>query len=156
MPRRYAVTFENITVSAAQDLISVKGSTGKVCRLISIRLGCAVNTLATAQSLRTRVQFLPVTVTAGSGGSAATPQLTDPGDTAASCTGRINDTTQATTSGTAATVYENGFHIYAGEDYTFPTPIIFGLNQQVTYGLLVAPSGTVTLSGRMEVEEMGL
>src|SRR5882762_9725805 len=101
MARRYVVSFENVTVSAAQDLLSVKGTTGKVIRLISVKVGATNTTLVTAKSLQLRVQFLPATVTAGSGGGTATPRLLDPGDSAAAATARINDTTPATSSGTA-------------------------------------------------------
>lgn len=156
MARRYVVSFENVTVSAAQDLISVKGSTGKSIRLISVKVGATDTTLPTAQMLQLRVQFLPVTVTAGSGGGAATPRLLDPGDSAAAATARINDTTPATSSGTAVTIHTAGVHIYAGEDYTFPAPPVAGLNQQFSYGLLSTVTGTVHLSGNLEFEELGL
>ena len=65
MARRYIVSFENVTVSAAQDLISIKGSTGKTCKIISVKCGATNTTLVTAQSIRLRGQFLPTAVTAG-------------------------------------------------------------------------------------------
>lgn len=156
MPRRYVLSFENVAVSAPQDLLSIKGSTGKVVRLISCKVGATDTTLVTAQSLQLRVQFLPATVTPGSVGSAQTPNLLDPGDSAAAATGRKNDTTPATSSGTAVTIHAAGVHIYAGEDYTFPAPPLAGLNQQFSYGLLSTVTGTVHLSAQLEFEELGL
>jgi hypothetical protein len=50
---------------------------------------------------------LPATVTNGSGGGAGTVKPLVPGDAAASATSRINDTTQATTSGTAVDLWDD-------------------------------------------------
>lgn len=150
------MSFENVTISAAQDLISVKGSTGKTCKIKRIWLGATSTTLQTAQSLRLRARFLPVTVTAGSGGGAFTPAPVDPGDSAAGATARINDTTGATTNGTAVVLGTWGVHNYAGLDWVFTTPPIIGLNQQFTFDLLSTVTGTCAFSGGCEFEETGL
>lgn len=155
MPRTYTCSFENVTITAAQDLISVKGSTGKTCKIKRIWLGATNTTLQTAQSLRIRCRYLPATVTAGSGGGAVTPQALDPGDAAASATARINDTVQATTSGTAVVLMTQGVHNYAGLDYPFPNPPVIGLNEQFTFELLSTVSGTCAFSGGVEFEETG-
>ena len=43
-----------------------------------------------------------------------TPTKMETGDAAAAATVRINDTTQATTSGTALTIYEDAFSLLSG------------------------------------------
>lgn len=155
MPRMYTVIFENVTVSAAQDLFSLKGSTGKTIRCKRVVLGATNTTLQTAQSLRLRVKYLPATVTAGSGGTAPTPQLLDPGDAAAAFTARVNDTTQATTSGTAATLVATGVHNFAGWDFPMPDAPYAGLNEQITIDLPSTVAGTCAFSGTAYVEETG-
>ena len=159
MPRRYAITFEQVSVTGAQDLTLIKGGTGKILRILRVWVGSvsvANPAIApTSQSLSIRCRTLPTTVTNGTGGSAATPIPFDPGDTAATFTARVNDTVKATTSGTAVTNYENGAHIYSGDDHVFPNPPIVGSTSAFVFEMLSIPNGTVNLSGGVEVEEIG-
>lgn len=155
MPRRYSVTFENVAITAAQDLFQIKGAAGKMLRIISVKLGSTNTTLPTAQMLQTRARFLPATVTDGSAGTTPTPQTIDPGDAAASFTALANNTTKATTSGTAKTQHEAGVHIFAGEDYQFPDPPCIGPSESFVYELLSVPTGTANFSGKVIVEEIG-
>jgi hypothetical protein len=156
MPRRYVVTFENVSISAAQDLFQIKGAAGKILRIIGVKLGsCGDTTLQTAQGIETRARYLPVTVTDGSGGSTPTPAKLDPGDAAASFTALANNTSKATTNGTAITVHEGAFHNFQGEDYTFPDPPIVGPSESFVYELLSTVSGTCHMSGKVIVEELG-
>jgi hypothetical protein len=156
MPRIYTIGFENVAVSAAQDLVSVKGSTGKICRLLRAWLGATDTTIQTAQGLRIRFRYMAATITLGSGGTGSpTIQPVDPGDAAASFTAHTNDTSQATTSGTAFLLVAQGCHNYAGLDFSFPRPQIFGLNEGVTFELLSTVTGTCHFSGGVEIEESG-
>jgi len=61
---------------------------------------------AAEENIRISILRLPATVTPGSGGSTPTPQPMDSNNAAAGFTARCNDTTVATTSGTAATLGE--------------------------------------------------
>lgn len=157
MARRYRVFFENVAVSAAQDLIQIKGAAGKMLRIIRAWHGCTDTSIATSQMLSTRCSFLPVTVTDGSGGSSPTPQKIDPGDAAASFTAKANNTTPATTNGTKITLDESADHIYNGyrsqwDDKGAPA---IGPSESFVLELLSTVSGTVHLSGGVEVEEIG-
>lgn len=157
MGRIYDCNFENITVSAAQDLISITGGTGKVCRIKSVRVGATNTSIPTAQMIQLRCRNLPATVTVGSGGAAVTPRPRDIGDAAATVTSRRNDTTGATTNGTATIHYEDGVHLYAGLNYAFPPgqePTINPTGAFV-FELLSTVSGTVAMSGGVTVEEIG-
>src|ERR1700732_1239418 len=116
MSRVYSVTFENVAVSAAQDLIQIKGATGKMLRILRRWVSAVDTTIPTGQMIRLRERFLPVTVTDGSAGSTPTPVKHDQGDAAASFTALANNTTQATTSGTAVVIYATGCHIFNGFD----------------------------------------
>lgn len=155
--RTYDVSFENVTVTAAQDLTAIIGAAGKVLKIKRMRVGATNTSIPTAQMIQIRARFLPATVTNGSGGTAPTPRPLDPGDAAASFTARVNDTTKASSSGTATIMEETGVHIYAGYDFTYPQdarPTI-GPSEAFVFELLSTVSGTVALSGGVTVEETG-
>lgn len=157
MPRLYSVSFKFVTISAAQDLVAVKGSTGKTCRLRRVWLAMNDTTLQTAQGLRLNVKYSSATLTLGSGGSTPTARPLDPGDAAASFTNHCNDTTPATTSGAFTDLMPAGGHNYGGYDYTWPKgeEPVFGLNEGVVWELLSTTTGTCNFSGGATVEESG-
>ena len=155
MPRTYSISFEQVSVSAAQDLVQVKGAAGKTARILRAWVGATDTTIPTGQMLSVRCRFLPATVSDGSGGSTPTPRPLDPGDAAASITALANNTSKATTSGTALTLEENGFHIFNGYDYPFPRPPVIGPSESFVFELLSTVTGTVHLSGGVLVEESG-
>jgi len=157
MPRVYTVSFKAVTISAVQDLISAKGSSGKTCRVRRIWLYMNDTTLQTAQGLKLNLKYGNATVTLGSGGSTPTPRPVDAGDAAASFTAHANDTSQATTSGSFVDITPVGGHNYAGFDYTFPKgeEPVFGLNEGVIFELNSTVTGTCNFSGGMTIEETG-
>ena len=155
MARNYYVQFKNIAVSAVQDLISLKGSTGKTCRVLRFFVGATDTTIQTAQGLQLNVKYSSATLTLGSGGAAGVINPTDPGDAAASFTSRTNDTTQATTSGIFTNLPAVGVHNYGGWDFAFKNPPVFGLNEGIILELLSTVTGTCHFSGFAEVEETG-
>lgn len=156
MPRRYEVVGEGITLTAASDLIQIKGASGKMVQVIRWWWKPYDNSLPTAQVLATRCRFLPATVTDGSGGSSATPRPLDPGDAAATFTALVNNTTKASTSGTAATLDESGAHIYNGYEQQPEEPIIVPASTSFVFELISASiQGTIKAQVGVEVEEMG-
>ncbi len=155
MPRAYSVTFEQVSVAAPQDLLQIKGASGKILRILRVWVGSTDTTIPTSQQIATRCRFLPATVTDGSGGSTPTPRPFDPGDAAASFTALANSTSKATTNGTATVLDEHGDHVYAGYDYMFPKPPVIGPSESFVFELLSTVSGTVHLSGGAVVEELG-
>jgi hypothetical protein len=156
MARTYTVNTGSVAVSAAQDLLQIKGATGKMLRVMELWVSSPDTTLDTSQMLHIAVKYLPATVTDGSGGSTATPQPTDPGDAAASFTCKTNNTTAATTGGTASTLYDEGTHIYAGFNRRPGKPIcVIGPSESLVLHLTSVVSGTVNLCSGAEVEEIG-
>lgn len=151
--REYKVVFEKVSVTALQDLFQIIGATGKISLVTRFNLA-STDVTPTSQNCAIRVRFLPATVTNGSGGSSPTPQA-NPGDSAASFTAKANNTTPATTSGTAITHLEDAFFISAGYSFQFPTPIPVGPSESAVIELLNNPSGTITLSGTVWVTEIG-
>lgn len=155
MPRIYKVMFEGVSVAAAQDLLQIEGAAGKMLRILRRWVKNTDTTLATAQMLELRERFLPATVSNGSGGSTPTIAKNDPGDAAASFTALANNTTKATSSGTAVVLWEGAEHIYNGFDDVHMNPPPIGPSESYVFELLSTVSGTVHLSGGVEVEETG-
>ncbi len=157
MPRIYTVSFENVTVSAAQDLISLKLPAGKnmIVKVLRVWLGASNTSLQTAQSLRLQCKYTLATFTAGTVGTAPTPIPVDPGDVAASTTARANDTTPGTTSASFKVIMSQGVHNYAGLDWPFKNPPLFPLLGGFVFELLSTVSGTCAFSGGLEFEESG-
>lgn len=158
MPRQYRVTFEGVAVSAAQDLFQITGAAGKIVQPVKVVIK-ATNQSPTAQQLQFRIRFLPATVTNGSGGTTPTITRTDPGDAAASFTALASNTTKATTSGTAAILYEGGEYVFNGLEEVFDGLVIaqppIGPSEALVVELLAAPTGTLNLSGTILVNEIG-
>ena len=48
--RYYDVTFENVSVSAAQDLVQITGATGKMMFICEMWVGCPTTTLPRARA----------------------------------------------------------------------------------------------------------
>lgn len=156
MPRLYTCSFKNVTIAAAQDLISVLGVTNRVIRIQRIWLAMNDTTLQTAQGLRLNLKRGTATVTPGSGGAAVTPTPLDSGDVAATFTSRRNDTTPATTSGAFTDLFPCGGHNYGGLNVNFGNngPLCIE-GQTMIFELLSTVSGTCNFSGGMICEELG-
>lgn len=155
MPREYSVSFEKVSITAVQDLVTILGATGKMCRVKRCTIIDVESTAPTNEQLALRFRILPATVSAGSGGSMPTPRPFDPGDAAATFTAHANDTSKTTTSGTAEIVEEGGCNVFGGYDYFFPYPPLIGPTSAGVFELITAPSVTIICSGTVVVEEMG-
>lgn len=155
MSRIYTVSFENVSVAAAQDLIQIKGASNKMLRILRRWVGATDTTAPTQQMLRLRERFLPATVTDGSGGSTPTPVKHDAGDAAATFTALANSTTPASSSGSAVVLYTAGVHVFNGFDDIHDDPPTIGPSQSYVFELMSTVAGTVHLSGGVEVEEIG-
>ena len=100
--RIYTAGIDNVTIgTAVQDIFYIKAGAANGVELHYIELNAGGVTSPT--EIRLRLKRLPVTVTAGSVGTAPTMSALDSGDTkTATAVVRANDTTQSSTSGTAA------------------------------------------------------
>jgi hypothetical protein len=97
--RVYKTPFDNVSIAAVQDILSLKAGAANGIEIHQIDLTAGgVNSPA---EIRLRLKRLSAVVTQGTGGTALTPGPADSGDTkAATATVRANDTAQATTTGT--------------------------------------------------------
>ena len=151
--RMYSVSFDQQAVSAAQDLINITATSGMAFRVHRIELG--QRTLTTWEAKPIKLIRMPATVTAGTGGNTGViVPLGNQGT--ATVTARVNDTTPMTTSGTAAIIlardweFLNGFLVVFTPD---ERPLIT-VSQGLALNLPVAPSGSMTCSGSIIIEEV--
>ncbi len=152
--RIYTMAFQNVTLSAVQDALAVYAGSSKIFAVLSVNLGQITGT--TVANLRVRLRYLPSTVTSGSGGGAGTLKPFVPGDAAATITGRTNDTTQASTSGTAVDLWDDAWNTINGFLWVPPVPSrppVIGLSGAFIVSLDTAPSSIVA-NGSVTVEEL--
>jgi hypothetical protein len=165
MGRVYAVTY-NGTLTAAggnADLLSIQPADDKPCRLLGFLLSQTSEVGdAAEENIRITAQYFPATFTVGSGGSAitATKPPNDPANGPAwGFTARCNDSTVATTSGTASTFLDVGWNErntpweYMFPDSRFSTLAVQGTAIVVRCESTVADD--VTISVTFWIEEEG-
>lgn len=161
--RAYSLTFENVSISAAQDLFYIKPAADKVCIVEAVYLSNVGGTAdagdAQEELLRLACNRLPATVTVGSGGSASATGTLNPlavNDTSAGFTGRTNDTTPATTSGTARTLHADGWNVRVPYVWLPPPehrPLVANA-EAIVFKLLAAPADAVSCSGTIIIREL--
>jgi|SRR6185437_266452 len=153
MSRFYSIQFANVSISAAQDLFSVLSTASMAFRLCEFQLSADAPTVTAG--LRISIKRLPVTVTVGSGGAACTVNSLASTNAAATITARSNDTTRATTSGTAATLFSASINVLNGWQFLPPPEYrpSFAPSQGLVIGMEVAPSSTTVFDGYAVLEE---
>ena len=152
--RIYTMSFSNVTLSAVQDMLAVYAGSSKIFAVLSVNIGQVTGTSVANQ--RIRLRYLPVTVTAGSGGSAGTLKPFVSGDAAPTITGRINDTVQATTNGTAVDLWDDQWNIINGFLWVPPIPSrppVIGISGAFIVSLDTAPA-TIVSNASVTVEEL--
>lgn len=113
MSRMYSIPYSGTLTNAGgdTDLLYILPADDKPCRLAGWIIGQHSEFGdAAEENIRLSIIRLPATVTVGSGGSAVAPVPLDDIDAAAGFTARCNDTTVATTSGTAETKEESAWN----------------------------------------------
>ena len=154
MPRCYTVQFEDVTVSAVQDLFSLDAASDKPIELVALEFAQNTETGDAAEE-QLRIKVTRGNTTVGSGGTAPTPQPTSPNDTAAGFTARVNDTTQAS-AGTAVDLISTAFNVRVGYSWG-PVPFGMGIwtsgTSLLVVKLLAAPADALDLSGTATIIE---
>jgi len=158
--RCYTVTFSAVSVSAQQEFFYIKPAADKPvqiewAKITNVDLAAEAGD-AHEDFWRIELIYLPATVTVGSGGTAPTPGPLEVNDTAAGFTARVNDTTKATTSGTAVTIDADGMNNRIGYVY-LPTPEnrpVVANAAAIVLRLNSTPTGTNLLNGTMYVREL--
>lgn len=154
MGRMYTIECDNVSVSAVQDVLGAYSGASRVIKVHAIQMGA--NGQTTVGNYRIRLRHLPVTVTTGSGGTAPTPARTNPNDAAASFTARANDVTQATSGGTAVTIFADEFNPING--YYWQAPFRDAAPEATISEAMILSldsiSGTLNVNATMWVEEV--
>jgi hypothetical protein len=153
MGRVYEIPFNNISVSAVQDLISIQSTSGMAFKVLEVVLGQI--TVTTVESLQLTFKRFSGAYTIGSVGASVTPAKHNFGDAAATVTARRNDTTQ-TTGGTSVTVRADIYNEVNGYQYlAIPDKeIIIAPSQAFVVSLDSAPALARTMSGSVTIEEL--
>ena len=155
MGRMYAVTFENVAVTASQDFFELTPADDKPIILHAVYLSQSTET-GDAMEEMMRVKIIRGHATSGSGGSAATPVPLNAADSAAGCAGEVNNTTIAST-GTAVDLHAEAFNVRSGWVY-MPTPECRPVCSQAGVTLVVRlmanPADSVTMGGTLIFEEL--
>lgn len=154
LERTFSIVFENVTCAAVQDLFYVKASSTNGLALR--RLSLSASGVTAPAEIRVRLKRLPATVTVGSAGTAPTIQKVQSMlPVSALSAARANDTTQATTSGTAVVlanwnwnVLQDFLEIPATEEERWEATI----SEALVFDIIATPASTV-LSGIMVFEE---
>lgn len=116
MPLPFLATYSGTITNAGGDvdLIEISPASNKPVKLRRFLIGQTSEVGDTAEEgLRISIILLPATLTSGSGGSTVTKTYPSSASGAASATIEANNTTVATTSGTAATLYELAWNVRA-------------------------------------------
>ena len=152
--RVYTMSFKNISVSAAQDLLALYAGYSGAFEVHSFVVGQV--TATTVGNLRISMNRLPATVTAGSVGAAGVISPARTGDHAATVTGRVNDTTQAVTSGTAIALLEDVYNPINGYQYLPPPEDRDACNpsEAIVVSLDTAPGGAEAMNGTVKFAEL--
>jgi hypothetical protein len=161
--RLYTFTFAAVSISAQQDIFYVKPAADKVCVIEGIYVanvgGSADAGDAQEELYDVEIIRLPATVTVGSGGSASGTGDLNPSavnDMAASFTARKNDTTKATTSGTARVLHADGWNVRI--PYVWMPPpehrLLVANAEAVVFRLNSTPADAVTCNGTMLIREL--
>lgn len=151
--RTYNITFGNVSVSAVQDLIAATATASMAFEVVGFGIG-PCNT--TVENVLINLKRLTATVSAGSGGGSATPSKDNTSDAAATATGRINDTVQATTSGSTVYLHRDALNEVNGFEWLFPERArpVAAPGEAIILELASAPGGARTMSGWMKIREL--
>lgn len=156
MGRIYAVTFENVAVTASQDLFMVAPADDKPIKLLGFMLSQSTETGDSAEEML-RIKVIRGHATVGSGGSAVDAVPMDAAGAADGATCRTNDTTIAST-GTAVDLLADTFNVRSGYQFwwtpeTCPT-CSEANGVRVVVRLMANPADSVTMGGTLYFEEM--
>jgi hypothetical protein len=160
--RQYVVPFENVAVTAAQDLFMIAPATNKPCVVLGLTIDNVGGTAdaGDAQEELLRIQIARGYATVGSGGSSVTPtKLQSSVVTAAGFTARVNDTTVAVVgAGTVETLPALGWNVRVGLREFWPEeccPGVSAAETRLVVRLVAAPADSLQVSGTLYVCEQG-
>lgn len=154
--RLFVCTFENVTVTAVQDLFQIIPAAHSGVRIHRVEWAISDDaSIPPSQMIRSRCSRLEATITNGSAGTTVVPAAFSLGLTGnQNFTCLANNTTKATSTGSITTIDVSADHGYNGFKRTFEEPIIIRDNEGFVFELLSVVQATTKMSGRIVVEEV--
>lgn len=152
MSRMYSAVFEEVAVTAAQDLFEIVAPSDAIVWIHSVSITQSSDA-GDAQSEMLNLLYHRGS-TSGSGGSAVTPTPLNVGDSAFGGTAEANNTSQST-EGTK--LRAECFNVLAGYIWQ-PTPeerICLSPSGRLIIELQTTPADSLTMSGTVILEEVG-
>lgn len=154
MPRTYAVQFNAVAITAAQDLFEITPADDKPVRLLGLAVG-QYSDAGDTNAEQLGISIIRGYTTSGSGGSAPTPTPLEAADTASGFTAEVNNTAVANT-GTAVTLWSDVWNTQAGYMVWFPEGAQPHCSQASTTIVvrITAPADSITTNGTLYVQEL--
>jgi hypothetical protein len=155
MGRIYTAIFNNVAVTAIQDLFEIVAPADSVVLLHDIHLSQNTDVGDAAEEIL-RIELTSGHTSSGSAGSSVTPVPLSLGDAAFGGTCETNNTTQAS-AGTIVTKYVWNWNIRGPFDkiFTPETRPLISPSARMCLELPAAPADSVTMSGSITFEEIG-
>lgn len=155
MGRIYTATFNNVAVTAIQDLFEIVAAADSIVVVHDLHLSQNTDVGDAAEEVL-RIELTSGHTTSGSGGSSVTPVPAQLQDSAFGGTCEANNTTQAST-GTIVTHYVWNWNIRVGFDkiWTPETRPVIAPSRRMCVELPAAPADSVSMSGTITFEEIG-
>jgi hypothetical protein len=159
MGMRYSASFEEVAVTAAQDLFELVAPTDACIIVHSVRIGQSSDPAdAEAEMLPIAIVRGEGTVTSGSGGSSPTKAPLESGFAASGATLEANNTTKMVVgTGTLTVLLNDTFNAQVGWLYQ-PVPeerIVISPGDRITIELVTAPVDSLDMNGAIVWEEIG-
>lgn len=152
--RMYTMVISQVAFTAQVDAFEISPADDKPCEIVGLFLGQSTE-FGDAQDETLTITIIRGFTSSGSGGSATTPQLIDPGDPAAAFAGETMNTSVATT-GTSVKLHEDAWNVRAGYAMWWPIgtePKVSQANTTLVVRIS-APADSVTLSATLYVREL--
>lgn len=150
----YTAVFNNVAVTAIQDLFEINAAADAVVYLHDIHLSQNSDVGDAAEEIL-RIELTSGHTSSGSGGTAPTAIPRDIGHAAFGGTVEVNNTTQAS-GGTIVTHYVWNFNVRTGFDkiFTPETRPRIAPSGRMCLELPAAPADSLTMSGSITFEEV--
>ena len=159
MGRMHIAEFEDVAITAAQDLFEILAPATCIVKIHEFSLFQSTDVGDAAEEiLEIEMVRGDGSVTSGSGGSTVTPQPVDNGDAAPTVTVEANNTTRMVVgSGTLDAIGKFGWNVRIPLEkiFTPETRPVVAPSDRWTLGLNDAPGDSLTCSGHVVFEEVG-
>lgn len=154
----YTVVFDNVTISAAQDLFEITPADDKPVAIAGLTLDNVGGTSDAGDAAEEllRLSIIRGFTASGSGGSSPTPQKVRRNSGAAGFTAEVNNTTLANT-GTTETPWNFGWNVRVPLREFLPEecwPDATQADTTIVVRLVTAPADALSVSGTLWVAEL--